>query len=120
MTTSKARILTSSSHDLPIALDRAAAESLGSQLRRRLLEAVRSGALRTGIRLPSTRTLAAQLGVSRPLVVDAYAQLAAEGYLALRQGARPIVAASGGGPASESALEPPPESIRFDLRPAMP
>ncbi|UIJ47110.1 PLP-dependent aminotransferase family protein [Sphingomonas cannabina] len=102
-------------------LDRGAAESLGSQLRRRLLEAIRSGALRSGVRLPSTRALAAQLGISRPLVVDAYAQLAAEGYLALRQGARPVVIADGSG---APITEPPPPStgdpIRFDHRPAMP
>ena len=41
--------------------------------------------------MPSTRDLARQLGVSRRVVVDAYAQLAAEGYLNLRQGARPRV-----------------------------
>ena len=49
------------------------------------------GALRPGARVPSTRDLARQLGVSRRVVVDAYAQLAAEGYLSLRQGARPRV-----------------------------
>ena len=42
--------------------------------------------------VPSTRDLARQLGVSRRVAVDAYAQLAAEGYLSLRQGARPRVA----------------------------
>ncbi len=112
--------MTSLPPDLPVVLDRGARESLGSQLRRRLLEAIRSGALRAGVRLPSTRALAAQLGVSRPLVVDAYAQLAAEGYLALRPGARPVVAAVGGGPAPESAAPPSADPIRFDLRPAMP
>jgi GntR family transcriptional regulator/MocR family aminotransferase len=112
--------LTSSSPDLPVALDRAAAESLGSQLRRLLLEAIRSGVLRTGVRLPSTRALAAQLGVSRPLVVDAYGQLAAEGYLDLRPGARPTVVGGGALPAPGIAEAPPEEPIHFDLRPAMP
>ena len=50
-----------------------------------------AGALRPGAMVPSTRDLAADLGVSRPLVMEAYAQLAAEGYLALRQGAAPRV-----------------------------
>ena len=113
-------MLTSSSPDLPIALDRTAAESLGAQLRRHLLEAIRSGALRTGVALPSTRALAAQLGVSRPLVVDAYGQLAAEGYLALRPGARPTVAAGMTERATRIAEPPAPETIRFDMRPAMP
>ena len=113
-------MLTSSSSDLPIALDRAAGESLAAQLRRHLLEAIRSGALRTGVALPSTRALAAQLGVSRPLVVDAYGQLAAEGYLALRPGARPTVAAGLAVPAARIAEPPAPEAVRFDMRPAMP
>lgn len=50
-----------------------------------------AGQLRPGIHLPSTRILTAQLGVSRSIVVEAYGQLAAEGYLLLRQGARPVV-----------------------------
>ena len=113
--------MTSSVPDLPLSLDREAAESLGSQLRRRLLETIRSGALHRGVRLPSTRALAGQLGISRPLVVDAYAQLAAEGYLALRQGARPMVIvdrSSAPGPGAQDV--PAADSIRFDLRPAMP
>lgn len=113
--------MTSSTSDLPIAIDRSAAMSLGSQLRQRLLEAIRSGALRTGVRLPSTRALASQLGVSRPLVVEVYAQLAAEGYLALRQGARPTVAlGSDSTPHPDLSEMPAGEPIRFDLRPAMP
>lgn len=112
--------MTSLSPDLPIVLDRTANESLTSQLRRHLLAAIRSGALRTGVRLPSTRALAAQLGVSRPLVVDAYGQLAAEGYLALRPGARPTVVAGMNAPAQRIAEQPAPDPIRFDMRPAMP
>jgi len=112
--------LTSFPSDLPILLDRAAPQSLASQLRQRLLEAIRTGMLRTGVTLPSTRALATQLGVSRPLVVDAYAQLAAEGYLALRQGARPVVVAGAITPrfgAPEPVTTGP---ILFDMRPAMP
>lgn len=121
MTSVDWKSLTSLTPDLPLALDRGAAESLGSQLRRRLLEAIRSGALRSGVRLPSTRALAAQLGISRPLVVDAYAQLAAEGYLALRQGARPVVIADGSGaPVPEATPLTAGDPIRFDHRPAMP
>ena len=65
--------------------------------------AIRDGALRPGARVPSTRDLARQLGVSRRVVVDAYAQLAAEGYLHLSQGARPRVsdAATAGAVGSE-------------------
>ena len=45
------------------------------------------GRLRTGVRLPASRALAAQLGVSRGVVTDAYEQLTAEGWLAARRGA---------------------------------
>lgn len=113
-------MLTSSAPDLPFALERTASESLTSQLRRRLLDAIRSGTLRAGVQLPSTRALAAQLGVSRPLVLDVYAQLAAEGYLILRRGARPVVAAVAATTAAEMPVAPPADHIRFDLRPAMP
>jgi len=113
-------LLTSSAPDLPFALERTASESLTSQLRRRLLDAIRSGTLRAGVQLPSTRALAAQLGVSRPLVLDVYAQLAAEGYLILRRGARPVVAAVAATTAAEMPVAPPADHIRFDLRPAMP
>ena len=51
--------------------------------------AIRTGALRPGAQVPSTRDLARQLSISRRVAVEAYAQLAAEGYLSLRQGARP-------------------------------
>ena len=47
---------------------------------------MRSGRLAPGTRLPSTRALCAELGVSRGVVVDTYAQLAAEGYLLTRRG----------------------------------
>src|SRR4029453_12172760 len=50
------------------------------QLERHLREAVRSGRLRPGSALPSTRALATQLQISRGVVVEAYDQLAAEGY----------------------------------------
>ena len=116
-----ARILTSLSQDLLVVLDRESGASLASQLRRQLLDAIRSGALRNGVRLPSTRALAEQAGVSRPIVLDVYGQLAAEGYLLVRRGARPVVA---GGNADRSVPLPEPTApdawIRFDLRPAMP
>jgi GntR family transcriptional regulator / MocR family aminotransferase len=67
------------------------ATSLIGQLR----AAVRTGALPPGTRLPPTRTLAADLGVSRGVVVRAYEQLTAEGYLRSRQGSGTEVAALG-------------------------
>jgi GntR family transcriptional regulator/MocR family aminotransferase len=58
---------------------------------------VRSGTLRAGTRLPASRTLAGDLGVSRGVVVRAYELLAAEGYLVSRQGSGTTVAAVAGG-----------------------
>ncbi|MFD3566555.1 PLP-dependent aminotransferase family protein [Streptomyces sp. NPDC058667] len=57
-----------------------------------LREAVRSGRLTAGTRLPSSRSLAADLGVARNTVADAYAELVAEGWLTARQGSGTRVA----------------------------
>jgi GntR family transcriptional regulator/MocR family aminotransferase len=78
--------------ELLLAVDPAADGTLRRQLEARLREAVRSGALPGGARLPSTRTLAAQLGVSRGVVIDAYDQLAHEGVVELRPRAAPRIA----------------------------
>ena len=63
-------------------------------------EQITAGRLGPGARLPSTRALAAEWGVSRTTVTAAYEQLNAEGYLQARQGARTRVAA-GLGPAAD-------------------
>jgi GntR family transcriptional regulator/MocR family aminotransferase len=78
---------------LDLRLDRG--QPLGLQIERGLRALVRGRALPVGTRLPSTRTFAADLGVSRGVVVGAYAQLAAEGYVELRRGAAPVVAVAG-------------------------
>ncbi|MET9513300.1 PLP-dependent aminotransferase family protein [Streptomyces flavidovirens] len=57
-----------------------------------LREAVRTGRLPAGSRLPSSRSLAADLGVARNTVADAYAELVAEGWLTARQGSGTRVA----------------------------
>jgi GntR family transcriptional regulator/MocR family aminotransferase len=69
---------------------------LRRRLRDSLREAIGSGRLAPGSRLPSSRTLAADLGVSRGVVVDAYAQLSAEGFLVSRPGWGTTVADTGG------------------------
>ncbi|MBS1863758.1 MAG: PLP-dependent aminotransferase family protein [Actinobacteria bacterium] len=72
-----------------------------AQLEAGLRESVRSGRLRPGARLPSSRALGAELGVSRRLVVEAFEQLAAEGYLVAERGSGTRVApATGRGPSS--------------------
>ncbi|WP_086724242.1 PLP-dependent aminotransferase family protein [Streptomyces carpinensis] len=65
----------------------APARARGRSLQAALREAVRSGRLAPGTRLPSSRDLAADLGVSRGLVTEAYEQLVAEGYLRSGRGA---------------------------------
>jgi GntR family transcriptional regulator/MocR family aminotransferase len=112
---------TSSALELPVPLDRAAGQPLRSQLEQRLRDAIRSGRLPAGSQLPSTRTLARDLGVTRGLVVEAYAQLQAEGYLAARPGSGTIVAAPAapGRPASPPRPQPDP-ALRWDFRPGVP
>ncbi|MER0447814.1 PLP-dependent aminotransferase family protein [Streptomyces sp. Edi4] len=65
---------------------------LRSGLMDALREAVRTGRLAPGARLPSSRTLAADLGIARNTVADAYAELVAEGWLTARQGSGTRVA----------------------------
>jgi GntR family transcriptional regulator / MocR family aminotransferase len=79
------------SRELLVRVDRSRRTTLGRQLEEQLRDAIRAGILATGRDLPSTRALAEDLAVSRGVVVRAYAQLAAEGYLELRQGANPSV-----------------------------
>jgi GntR family transcriptional regulator/MocR family aminotransferase len=72
--------------ELHLDLDTAPGRTLRARAEHALREAVRSGRLTPGTRLPATRALAAELEVSRGVVVEAYAQLAAEGYLDTRRG----------------------------------
>jgi GntR family transcriptional regulator/MocR family aminotransferase len=107
-----------SSPELLVALRREAGP-LHAQLEAQLRGAVRSGRLAAGERLPSSRALAAQLGVSRGVVVEAYGQLAAEGYLAVRAGAAPRVAAGAVATPTRAVEEAVPVP-RYDLRPGTP
>ena len=63
-----------------------------AQLESGLREAIRSGRLRPDTRLPSSRTLSADLGVARNTVAEVYSQLVAEGWLAARTGSGTVVA----------------------------
>ena len=105
-----------------------------------LREAVSTGRLKAGARLPSSRALAADLGIARNTVAEAYGQLIAEGWLTARQGSGTRVAERVHGPAagssdgasedrasedrasddraSEDRAEPVP--LRYDLRPGSP
>ncbi|MCW2905950.1 MAG: GntR family transcriptional regulator [Actinomycetia bacterium] len=78
--------------DVLVVLDRDAATPLRTQLEDQIRQAIRSGRLSHGERMPSTRVLAQALGLSRGLVQDCYAQLLAEGYLVARGGSATRVA----------------------------
>ena len=84
--------MTTSRADPPVIVDRAAVAPLAAQISAQLRTAVTAGVLGTGDRLPSTRDLAATLGVSRTIVTTAYAQLFAEGWLEGRHGSGTYVA----------------------------
>ncbi|MFJ2397600.1 PLP-dependent aminotransferase family protein [Streptomyces sp. NPDC087843] len=104
--------------DLHLEPDVAAGRRAG--LERALRDAVREGRLAPGTRLPATRRLAAELGVSRGTAKAAYDQLVAEGYLTARQGSGTEVAllpaASLEAPEGAARARPP----RLDLRPGSP
>ncbi|MFC8140509.1 PLP-dependent aminotransferase family protein [Streptomyces paradoxus] len=100
-------------------------EPTGPGLRRGLTdalrEAVRSGRLAPGTRLPSSRALAADLGIARNTVADAYADLVAEGWLTARQGSGTRVAAREVVPPPGTAPHPrAPARPAYDLRPGSP
>ncbi|WP_328763416.1 MULTISPECIES: PLP-dependent aminotransferase family protein [unclassified Streptomyces] len=73
-------------------LDLAAGRGLRAGLVEALREAARSGRLAPGTRLPSSRSFAADLGIARNTVAEAYAELVAEGWLTARQGSGTRVA----------------------------
>src|SRR3954462_15738589 len=99
-------------------LDLAPDGPLRERLEVALRGAVREGRLRPGDRLPATRSLAAELGCSRWVVVEAYDQLAAEGWVEGRAGSGTRVRARTAqeGPAPEPMREPaPPPAYHFGL-----
>ncbi|MEV6666761.1 PLP-dependent aminotransferase family protein [Streptomyces nigra] len=87
-----------------------------------LREAVRTGRLAPGTRLPSSRSLAGDLGIARNTVADAYADLVAEGWLTARQGSGTRVADRPVIPPPGTPARPRPESPRpaHDLVPGTP
>ncbi|MFJ4423298.1 MocR-like pyridoxine biosynthesis transcription factor PdxR [Streptomyces bobili] len=89
-------------------------------LERALRDAVRGGRLAPGTRLPATRRLATEVGISRNTVKAAYDQLVAEGYLTARQGSGTRVAALPSAAAEAPAATARAREPRFDLRPGSP
>ncbi|MBT3151708.1 PLP-dependent aminotransferase family protein [Streptomyces sp. CHD11] len=87
-----------------------------------LREAVRSGRLAAGTRLPSSRSLAGDLGIARNTVADAYADLTAEGWLTARQGSGTRVAdrAVPGPPSRPVSARRTPGRLPYSLIPGTP
>lgn len=90
--------------DLVVAIDRGDGP-LGLQIQDQLRAAIRERRLAAGERLPSTRRLAEQLGVSRGTVVDVYEQLLAEGYVESAVGSGTRVAAMPASAATRQAAD---------------
>ncbi|WP_439957547.1 MocR-like pyridoxine biosynthesis transcription factor PdxR [Nocardia crassostreae] len=88
-----------------------------------LREAIRSGRLAPGTRLPPYRSLAIDLGIARNTVAAAYAELVEEGWLTARQGSGTRVAQRAA-PAPEERTgrpyRPAPRRVRHDLQPSSP
>jgi GntR family transcriptional regulator/MocR family aminotransferase len=105
--------------DLLISIDAAAPGGRRRAIEAALRSAIRAGRLPAGTAMPSSRVLAGDLGVARGTVVDAYDQLAIEGYLDTRPRGGTVVAALPQAP--EAPVVPPPASPPpFDLRAGVP
>ncbi|MFF9766982.1 PLP-dependent aminotransferase family protein [Streptomyces sp. NPDC053086] len=106
-------------------LEPSGASGLRRGLTDALRDAVRSGRLAPGTRLPSSRSLAADLGIARNTVAESYADLVAEGWLTARQGSGTRVATGvPGGTAPPADAGPAPRRIpgrpAHDLVPGTP
>ncbi|WP_062010570.1 MocR-like pyridoxine biosynthesis transcription factor PdxR [Streptomyces hygroscopicus] len=108
--------------DLHLDLPRGGGTGVRAALIRALRDAVRTGRLAPGTRLPSSRSLAADLGIARNTVADAYGELVAEGWLTARQGSGTRVARRVVPPEPAPPRTPPLAASRpaYDLRPGSP
>jgi GntR family transcriptional regulator/MocR family aminotransferase len=111
---------TTSAAELLIRLDRGASIPLRLQLERELRRAIQSGRLSHRAPLPSTRVLATDLGLSRGVVVEAYEQLLAEGYLSAHRGSATRVAGRATTESEAPARENRVPTPRYDFRPGLP
>jgi GntR family transcriptional regulator/MocR family aminotransferase len=107
--------------ELLLRLDRGGGQPLRSQLEAGLREAIRSGRLKGGERLPSSRGLARELGVSRGLVQECYSQLLAEGYLTSHTGSATRVAVGAyPAPSAQPTRPAPAPRLIADFRAGVP
>lgn len=102
---------TNPNSNIAISLDREGEEPIYRQLIRNIRMQIESGSLAAGTRLPASRDLAQQLNISRISVVNAYAELRAEGYLSAHAGRGTFVAREAGSPSNTVPLPPAIERI---------
>ena len=105
---------------LLVSLDRASEDPLHVQLERQLRSGVQTGRLSAHTLLPSTRSLAADLNLSRGVVVEAYEQLIAEGYFQAEAGSGTRVAALRTEASRRATAEPARPAPRYDFQPGTP
>jgi GntR family transcriptional regulator/MocR family aminotransferase len=103
--------------ELFASLDRSAPTPLRAQLEDAICAAITDGGAPPGTKLPASRVLAEALHVSRGVVSEAYAQIAAEGWIEIRRGAAPIVRAGANinGVRPSLSSPPPAPAPRLDL-----
>ena len=109
--------------ELLLPLARGDGDPLRIQVLRELRAAINDGRLRAGLTLPATRVFAAELGVSRGVLVAAYEQLILEGYLESRRGSATRVAdrRTATGPTLATAQRPAGGPVPvYDFRPGVP
>jgi GntR family transcriptional regulator/MocR family aminotransferase len=102
--------------EIPLELDPAAGNQ-SLQVNRALRNAILEGRLGAGLRLPSSRALAGQLGLRRNAIIAAYEHLASDGFVETRSGAGTYVAATLPARPSAPAVHPPDRSAVPARRP---
>ncbi|GCE30276.1 GntR family transcriptional regulator [Dictyobacter alpinus] len=109
------------SPDVLITLERGSGQSLTQQIITSLRTSIQTGTLAAESCLPASRLLAHDLAVSRNVIVEAYEQLIAEGYLTSRprSGTRVAILAKHD-PATNSDTSELPISMHYDFRPGIP
>src|SRR6187551_587624 len=108
------------SPEILIRLQRGSRTTLGAQLQTALRDAIRAGRLSPGERLPSSRGMATELGLSRGLVQACYEQLEAEGYLSARSGSGTRVALAATAPVAPPASTPAGAHLEISFTPGIP
>jgi GntR family transcriptional regulator / MocR family aminotransferase len=102
----------SSASTLDLGIDRNDRAPIQEQIARQIRDLVLAGRLKPESRIPSSRILAEELGVARATVVEAYGQLASEGYLETRTGSATRIASQ----MPEDLLS----AVRADTKPRQP